>query len=109
MTDVKESTQYDNFVGKKEKVQHTLDDFLGVEIESPKNAWERHWQDMPEFEQENDKAFKTINVHFRTEEDYKEFAEMIGQKLSDKTKTIWHPKLDITKNSLLRWVEDDES
>jgi len=64
---------------------------------------------MPEFRQEDQKPFKTLYVHFRTEDDYKEFADVIGQILTKKTKSIWHPKNEITKNSLLRWVEDDES
>lgn len=37
----------------------------------------------------------------------KEFAKIIEQTLTDKTKSIWHPKLDITKNSLMRRIVDN--
>lgn len=108
MSDVKESSEYDNFIGKTEvKKTVKLTEFLGVEDEDDAEEWRKHWKDMPEFEQEEDRPFKTIYVHFRTKEDYEEFAKVIDQKLTDKTKSIWHPKLDITKNSLLRWIEDD--
>lgn len=104
--DIKESSQYENFVGKTTKLkQSTLDSWSG-EIKSPE-SWQDHWQDMPEFEQENNAPYKSINVHFRTEEDYKDFAKKIDQSLTAKTKSIWYPKLDITKNSLLRWIEDE--
>lgn len=110
MTDVKESTEYDNFIGKTEvKKTVKLTEFLGVEDEDDSEEWRKHWKDMPEFQQEEDKPYKTIYVHFRTKEDYEEFAKIIDQKMTDKTKSIWHPKLEITKNSLLRWIEDDES
>ena len=109
MDDVKESSEYDNFIGKTElKKTVKLTEFLGVEDEDDAEEWRKHWKDMPEFEQEEDRPFKTIYVHFRTKEDYEKFAKVVDQKLTDKTKSIWHPKLDITKNSLLRWIEDDE-
>lgn len=53
--------------------------------------WKEHWKDMPEFEQEKQEPFSKINVRFETEEDLNEFAELIGQKLTPKTKAIWHP------------------
>ena len=36
-----------------------------------------------------------------------DFAKLINQNISNKTKSIWHPALDRTQNSLLRWVVDD--
>jgi hypothetical protein len=106
---VTESSAYENFIGQKEEVkQSTLQSLFSEEIKSPE-TWKDHWQDMPEFEQENNAPYKSINVHFRTKEDYENFSKIIDQHLTTKTKSIWHPKLDITKNSLLRWMEDDES
>ena len=106
--EVPETTEYDNFVGKRE-VQYepaSLTDFLGIESQDSEREWEEHWVAMPEFEQEDNAPYKKITVSFRNEEDYQEFAEMIGQSLTVKTKSIWHPKLDRTANSLLRWVEE---
>lgn len=49
------------------------------------------WVGMPEFVQEKKEPFKELIVRFETEEDYKDFAEVINQKLTVKTKSIWHP------------------
>lgn len=59
---------------------------------------EEHWHDMPEFVQEKERPFSKIIVRFETEEDLKDFSERIGQKLTPKTKSIWHPQLDRHKN-----------
>lgn len=50
------------------------------------------WEDMPEYAQENLMAHKTIYVHFKSDEDYQNFAEFIDQKLTPKTKSIWYPE-----------------
>jgi hypothetical protein len=111
MSEVKESSGYENFVGKKEKLQTSGNIFealelpdSGVDVNSAE--WQKHWKGMPEFEQENKNTYKTLYVHFRNKEDYEAFAKLIGQNLTEKTKSIWHPALDRTANSLLRWVED---
>lgn len=59
-----------------------------------KAAWDEHWQDMPEYKQQDLTPFKSVLVNFRNYEDYKAFAELINQKLTLKTKTIFYPKLD---------------
>jgi hypothetical protein len=46
---------------------------------------------MPEFVQEKKEPYKELIVRFETEEDYKNFEEIIGQRLTIKTKSIWHP------------------
>lgn len=53
--------------------------------------WREHWQGMPEFVQEKQEPFSKLIVRFETEADMMEFAEIIGQKLTPKTKSIWHP------------------
>ena len=105
---VEESAKYDNFIGEKVDISPPDLEQFGLEVTGvdPQSA-EAHWVGMPEFVQENQKAHKTIYVHFRNEEDYQEFAKLIGQILTKKTKTIWYPKNEVTKNSELRWVEDD--
>lgn len=52
---------------------------------------ESEWIGMPEFEMKKVEPYSTITVRFRNEEDLSEFAKIIGQKLTDKTKSIWHP------------------
>ena len=110
---VNESTRYESLMGVKETATGSLDltemmdlteedkKLLEVEEEA---EWKKLWQGMPEYKQEDNPTYKTIYVHFRNKEDYEEFAKLIDQNLSDKTKSIWHPKLDRTENALLRWI-----
>lgn len=114
--ELKESTQYDSFIGKKEEVskQTSVFDFMDLEeseriaIEQKEDKeWKKHWVGMPEYTQENNPTYKTIYVHFRNKEDYEEFAKLIGQPLTDKTKSIWHPRLDRTENALMRWIVEE--
>ena len=59
--------------------------------------------DMPEFVQEDAGPHKKVIVSFRNEEDYIEFATLIGQKMTKKTKSIWYPALAKDANCLKRW------
>jgi hypothetical protein len=56
--------------------------------------WEKDWQDMPEFVQEDQSSYKAIIVHFENKQDMKTFAKLIGQKIGFKTKSIWYPKIE---------------
>lgn len=70
------------------------------------DSWKLEWVGMPEFVQEESKPFALINVRFDNEEDLNEFAKMIGQKLTPKTKSIWHPALVRGKDSSKRYVDE---
>ena len=50
------------------------------------------WENMPEYSQEDQLAFKTVYVHFKNEQDYKDFQNFIGQPMTQKTKSIWYPE-----------------
>jgi len=65
--------------------------------------WQREWQNMPEFVQEKNEAFAMVRVRFRTQEDLEDFARLINQKMTPKTKSIWHPQLERSNKQLLRW------
>ena len=103
-----ESAEYDNFIGEKVDMSPVSLDAFGLEISGsdPQSA-EKHWVGMPEFKQDEQKPFKTLYVHFRTGADYKHFETLVGQILTKKTKSIWHPKNVATKNSELRWIESE--
>jgi len=111
---VNESGEYENLLGVKstENTPGSLLDLMDLSeeekqaVEGDDKEWKKYWKGMPEFEQEENSPYKTIYVHFRTKEDFEEFSNIIGQKLTQKTKSIWHPKLEVTKNSLLRWIEE---
>ena len=110
MSDVKETVVYDNCLNYKETDGRpaTLSEFLEIEEEEELDKeWKKHWIGMPEYEQEDNPPYKKLYVSFRTEEDYQEFANIIGQKLTNKTKIIWHPKLNRDENSLKRWIEEE--
>lgn len=67
------------------------------------------WDDMPEFVQPDKTDDIKIIVRFKTYEDVREFAAAIGQNnITDRTKSIWYPQLDRGKNSLLRWMDEEE-
>jgi hypothetical protein len=75
---------------------------------SKAKEWESEWQGMPEFVQEKQKPFSQIIVRFETQEDLDEFSRLIGQKLTPKTKSIWHPQLVRGINAGKRY-DDSES
>ncbi len=67
------------------------------------------WDDMPDFNQPQAEAHKMIKIRFRNEEDYREFAELIGQRnMTHRTKSIWYPVLDKKAHSLERFVHEDQ-
>ena len=113
---VAESGEYENLMElneqNKKQAEENPDAFGSLfeveEVEIDPDHWTQHWKGMPEFKQEDNGPWKTIKMHFRNEEDFKEFSKLTGNNLSKKTKSAWYPKLEITKNALLRWIEDDD-
>ena len=70
--------------------------------------WEEHWQGMPDYTSESQMPKKTVYVHFRNKKDIQEFAKLLGQKIGDRTKSIWYPKLDINHVKNYIWVDSDK-
>jgi len=56
----------------------------------PEMTPEEAWQGMPEFTQADKTSYQSIHVHFKSAEEVKEFGELIGQSLTDKTRSIWY-------------------
>ena len=71
--------------------------------------WETEWFDMPEFVQKKQRAYAQIIFRFETEEDLEEFSILIGQKLTSKTKSAWHPHKPHVKPYKYEWVQEDET
>tara|TARA_R110000824_G_scaffold18676_1_gene73560 strand:- start:4168 stop:4764 length:597 start_codon:yes stop_codon:yes gene_type:complete len=101
----------------------TLDDALeaansDVEIErAPKTqtslfgdaeAWEKDWQGMPDFLQEDLRPARTLYVHFRTDDDVNDFLDLMGQTITPKTQYIWFPYMKLASFDHLHWVVDEE-
>lgn len=49
------------------------------------------WEGMPEFVQYRQEPYAKIIFRFEDEQSLQEFAELIGQKLTQKTKSAWFP------------------
>ena len=49
------------------------------------------WKGMPEFNQEDQTSAFRIIVHFDTADDLHDFGRLIGQKVTEKTRSTWHP------------------
>ena len=54
-------------------------------------SWKKEWVGMPEFVQKKQEPYAKIIVRFNDEKSLQDFAKKIGQKLTNKTKSIWHP------------------
>ncbi len=67
--------------------------------------WQKHWVDMPEFNHKNKQGCRQLIIHFDTEEDVQEFAELIDQKITHKTKFLWFPKMQIEKFMHKRYTD----
>lgn len=57
--------------------------------------WEQMWKGMPEFIQEDQEPVKSILVHFETRADMESFAELVKQRITLNTKSIWWPEAEI--------------
>lgn len=50
------------------------------------------WGGMPEFDQPPAGPFRTIYVHLNDQAAVDEFSQLIGKRLTDKTKSVWYPE-----------------
>lgn len=73
---------------------------------SDKEPVPKGWGGMPEFKQEKQPCYSELIIRFETEKDLNDFAKLIGQKLTKKTKSIWHPAKSHWNGELLRWVDE---
>ncbi len=67
---------------------------------------ENEWVGMPEFVQEAKKPYAQIIFRFSNEADLQEFSRLIGQKLTRKTKSAWHPKMIRGKDAIKRYENE---
>lgn len=70
------------------------------------DSYKEEWKDMPEFVQENLMPVKSIKINFASINDMNEFSKLIGQKLTDKTKSVWFPKQNYIKPSEYRYIDE---
>jgi hypothetical protein len=87
----------------EEKKQLTMLDEFGVE-----ENWKEHWVGMPEYVQKDETPHQQIIVSFRSEQDVKDFAQLIGQKLTYKTKSVWFPPYKLEKPSNFLYINEQQ-
>lgn len=68
---------------------------LGIDVE-PNSAAEA-WKGMPEFDQQDKTAFRSIVVHFKDEDAVREFVEKLGVDVSAKARFLWYPRIEIER------------
>lgn len=56
---------------------------------------EEHWQGMPSFEQQDLEPYRSLLIHFANPIDQANFADLIGQKITDSTRSLWYPQVTI--------------
>lgn len=87
---------------KEDDIDLALTGFTEAELTGILSSIERgtndpaaEWDGMPEFDQQDKTAFRTLAVHFKTAEDVAEFARLVKQKITDKTRFLWFPEIEI--------------
>jgi len=57
------------------------------------NDYKEIWDNMPEFKDKGVfDAFRSITIHFENQESVDNFAELVKQGVTEKTKYLWHPR-----------------
>jgi len=77
-------------------------------LKSLPTFWEREWQGLPEFLQNDKRPRRTLLMHFRNEEDVQLFAKLVGQKITPRTKFVWYPPMPKFSYAQLRYVEKEK-
>ena len=71
--------------------------------------WTEHWAGMPSYEHKDLRPLQTILVHLRNESDRELFQNLIGQKITSKTKYIWCPQVTIESNAGRSFLSIDDN
>jgi hypothetical protein len=53
------------------------------------------WEGMPEFDQKDKTAFRSLTVHFKDQSCVDAFFAKIGHAFTEKTRYIWYPEIEI--------------
>ena len=52
------------------------------------------WVGMPEYESEDVSEIQSVKVNFLTQADIDDFAELVNQRITEKTRYIWFPRVE---------------
>jgi hypothetical protein len=62
------------------------------------------WNGMPEFEHEDQTSAHRVIVHFASTADLAAFARLVGQTVTEHTRSIWYPKAEIGRYADKRYA-----
>lgn len=90
-----------------EQAVKTAESLAALRVDPAMTAEERlaAWTGMPAFTSEDLEADSQVVVSFAKPEDRESFAEIIGQRITDKTRSLWHP----SQQAVPFGTVDDES
>ena len=71
------------------------------------NFWEKEWKDMPSFSMTPEVPLHSIRLHFKTEEDMRDFSELISQDVKKSKENYWFPKLNRSAFSNKKYYTDE--
>lgn len=74
--------------------------------EEGENDPAKEWKGMPACDQQDLSAWKSVRVNFANAADLEAFAALVGQTLTEKTRSIWFPKAEIGTIADKRWVSE---
>lgn len=80
-----------------------------LEKQLGENDAEAEWVGMPEFNQEDKTSFRSFPVHFKDQEAVDQFAALINQKITDKTRYVWFPEIEIDRMADKEYVSEDDA
>lgn len=79
-----------------EQVMRSIPDLHVESTERPaENDPATQWVGMPEFDQKDKTAFRSITVHFHDEDAVKTFFDTLGKPVPPKLRYMWYPEIQI--------------
>ena len=81
--------------------------YMASKLSKDDREKEWKWSGMPEFHQTKQEPYAKIIFRFEDEGSLQEFGNMIGQALTAKTKSSWHPFKPHKSTSTFEWEEID--
>lgn len=72
-----------------------------------RQPWEDEWQGMPQFSLEDLTPYKTMYVHFSSPGDIQAFSDLIGQTVTERTRSVWVPEAEIGRYANKRYVREE--
>lgn len=67
---------------------------------------QKEWTGLPEYEQPDMMPERRLIVNFRSDADVQAFAKLIGQDITDKTRSLWHPAAEREQHIDKRYKAD---